>query len=635
MANVSSFPQEATLELELARSGGRLTAAVSTRTTGGSATARHYEDVVFQAAFVEEQCAAVVRLLNNANYRCSLAEEGLAQLKKVCFVLFETLLPHAIQQELAVAECRNLVITLDDGLVHVPWELLYDGTGFLCRRFNTGRVVRTRGRVAKHRPRNCTAPVKALVVCDPRGDLDGAYREGDRIRTAFDSSRELIHADLLNRRIESKLLKQSIRDYDIVHYAGHADYAADNPAHSGWLLAQGTFSAEDIHRMSRNVPMPLLVFANACQSGQTGEWLVDEQYGDRVYGLAHAFLMAGVRHYLGTFWEVLDEAGCEFAAAFYQGLLQGACIGHAVRQARETVVERYGEGNLVWAAYVLYGEPGFNYFGTDTRDGALAANAPQQRSGAYLRPAGAVRSLPPDRKTFNVVLLALTVALISVSSAGYYVYDRSRSDCVVARGPQQAGAVQSAAAADERINDILAGLSLKYEEQKLQGLIPERKPAQGAAPPSLSILGFSCIGGFSDRRALERFFAGSLSRALHASGSVRLVERKRIRAVLDELRIGTAEIADHDAALVLLGRLVGARLICVGEVIRVEPETVVNLRVFETETSRIVITLQEVLEDGNRLALISKMGQKLQQEITQLYPTQKDKPKSVAVRKKK
>ena len=67
-------------------------------------------------------------------------------------------------------------------------------------------------------------------------------------------------------------MKKNLRDYDVVHYAGHGDYHSDNPAESGWLLKDGRLKASEISAMGGLQPMPSLVFSNACQTGQTGEW---------------------------------------------------------------------------------------------------------------------------------------------------------------------------------------------------------------------------------------------------------------------------------------------------------------------------------------------------------------------------
>ena len=145
-----------------------------------------------------------------------------------------------------------------------------------------------------------------------------------------------------------------LKDYDVVHFAGHADYVAAEPGKSGWTLADGKLAADEIVTLGGGRPMPMIVFGNACQSGHTAAWDGDTT---AVFGLANAFLTAGVRHYIGTQWEVVDGQSALFAGEFYRHLTDGKAIGAAVRHARAAVVERAGETALAWASYVLYGDP--------------------------------------------------------------------------------------------------------------------------------------------------------------------------------------------------------------------------------------------------------------------------------------
>ena len=93
--------------------------------------------------------------------------------------------------------------------------------------------------------------------------------------------------------------------------------------------------------------LPALIFSNACQSARTEEWGISENVQNEIFGLANAFILAGVKHYIGTFWEVLDEPSRRFALEFYKHMLNGLSIGDAVRQARLAVIDEYGEETIV------------------------------------------------------------------------------------------------------------------------------------------------------------------------------------------------------------------------------------------------------------------------------------------------
>ena len=113
--------------------------------------------------------------------------------------------------------------------------------------------------------------------------------------------------------------------------------------------------------MAGTAAMPALIFSNACQSARTEEWAVQEYFQDQIFGLANAFILAGVKHYVGTFWEILDEPSSHFALEFYKNVLSGKTVGEAVRLARLALINKYGEETIVWASYLLYGDPTSNY----------------------------------------------------------------------------------------------------------------------------------------------------------------------------------------------------------------------------------------------------------------------------------
>jgi len=164
------------------------------------------------------------------------------------------------------------------------------------------------------------------ILANPGADLPSALSEGLSIfRQTRQTNREqaVINASL-DSDIRPDRLRLKIKDYDILHFAGHADYVPRDPGSSGWKLTDGLFRADDVYKMAGGSPMPSLVFSNACQSARTEEW---EEAGPAMergsFGLANAFLFSGVRHYLGTFWEIMDEPSSHFALEFYRHLFSG------------------------------------------------------------------------------------------------------------------------------------------------------------------------------------------------------------------------------------------------------------------------------------------------------------------------
>ncbi|UCG12411.1 MAG: CHAT domain-containing protein, partial [Deltaproteobacteria bacterium] len=348
-------------ELEITREAECVKLSLHEQTPGEESTIRHYEEIPVSMEMIQAKCHETVGTLNKANRQGRLSPEVLGKLTEIGQTLHDELISVSVKEALRETAVDYLTIKIDDQLVQVPWELLNDGQQFLCQRFNMGRLVKTRQPIPGVTPRMLTRPLRMLLLADPVGDLKGAYTEGTRIRDYADGKMDLVNASLCASSISPGFVKQKIRNFDFVHFAGHADYNLQHAGRSGWRLTGGSFKAEDIMKMAGTGTMPALIFSNACQSARTEEWKLRVSFEDEVFGLANSFLLAGVKHYVGTFWEILDEPSSHFALTFYKYLFAGRSIGEAIRESRQALIRQYGEETIVWASYVLYGDPTFSY----------------------------------------------------------------------------------------------------------------------------------------------------------------------------------------------------------------------------------------------------------------------------------
>jgi CHAT domain-containing protein len=362
-----------TLTLQLARDGLRLKVSFF---EGVEKALHPYEIHEVDWELVEQSCRELLANLQRSIRSSSPPPEILHVLKKSGRLLFDLLIPRQGKEKLANATTTILALHLEDSLVHVPWELLHDGRDFLCRRFAVGRITSTRQAPTARSIREFNSPFKVLIIADPRGELKGCYREGLDIKAYLDARRKIFQVDFKSYPVDIGFVRKNLRDYDIVHYAGHAIYDAQNRGKSGWLLSDGTLKAGEIAAMGGLEAMPALVFANACRSGLSHEWRDDENE-QQVFGLANAFLLAGVQHYLGTLWDVIDKPGARFAERFYAAIAAGASVGSALRSARQGNLSQGSDG-LTWANYLLYGDP-------DAQFGAAKETAAERRTKMALR----------------------------------------------------------------------------------------------------------------------------------------------------------------------------------------------------------------------------------------------------------
>jgi len=310
----------------------------------------------YDPARVAELSSELLGALERANRARTLSDANLANLKLAGEELERLLIPADLQKRLR-STMGSMCLAIDAELAPVPWELLYDGEQFLCRRFDLGRRLITDWPpgATVWRPTELQLPLRMLVICsDTRGDLERLEQECTGLLSTLDEHRDQLSVRLL-RAQDLESVRRALKSYDLVHFAGHADYDPEDAGGAGWHLGDGKLTADEIATLGMARPMPVLVFSNACQTGLAGPWGPNRR--GRVLGLAGAFLLSGSRFYIGTQWELVDGIGAQVAAHFYDALVRGANVGAALRAARLRIIEDEGEESLGWATYVLYGDP--------------------------------------------------------------------------------------------------------------------------------------------------------------------------------------------------------------------------------------------------------------------------------------
>jgi tetratricopeptide (TPR) repeat protein len=326
---------------------------------------RHYSRPGITEESLERICAELGVYLKSVSRNDTLKGAYASELAKYGQLLWEDAVPAVLKNRfLELPQGAHIAFSLDEELITVPWELMHDGNTFISLRLSCSRFLRSQSQpssISRHRGSD-NAPVKMLILADPTCDLPAAYREGVSIKDFLQTRRNRLRIDFRSSNIDSLYIKKHLRDYDIVHYAGHSEYEASDPALTGWKLSDGRFTTRDIQALAETASMPGLVFSNACFSAYSGS-LASRQFCRLEHeGLAGAFLSAGVRHYIGTLQYVEDEVSFVFAKEFYERVQAGDSIGQAVLRSRQRLVSRYGMDSFAWASYILYGDPRFVFY---------------------------------------------------------------------------------------------------------------------------------------------------------------------------------------------------------------------------------------------------------------------------------
>ncbi len=346
-------------------------------------------------SFLEEISQEIKRITNLVGPEFRKAAEKLEpevrrnpyvvrELKNLGALIFSHLLPQGARDKLRGAESCSLYLRLDDQLVHIPWELAFDGQQFLGMKFRVGRQIITHHKLTQAPPaKTATGALKVLIVSDPSETLKNVPHESEQLCEILDGVAGLEVRLLGGRGVKRIPLLAALRDSDIVHFAGHSQFDEKAPEHSGWLLHDGLLSASEISKLDQ---APLLVFSNSCQAGATKNWQSDYLFEGEAFGLGSAFLLAGVRNYVGTFCVVHDEESRFLAVEFYRRVAQGQSIGQALLEARLATAEEMGLDRLTWASYMLYGDPNFT----------LTALQPSAVRSAFTSPTRGIE-LPPKK----------------------------------------------------------------------------------------------------------------------------------------------------------------------------------------------------------------------------------------------
>ena len=260
---------------------------------------------------------------------------------------------------------RHVVIIHDKGSSPIPWEVLHFGNccpaieAGLSRRFmSSSRMVRARSNLP------ATATVRVLLVANPTGDLHSAREEGAFLQKLFSDNKCVVRVLSEREATRANVLNElQTGGYDVLHYAGHAAFVADDPGKSGVICHDGALTASDVAQVTS---APQVVFLNGCESARIRGGASDEVprtirqvlYEDlpRAVSLAEIVLLGGVSNFIGTYWPVGDAAAGRFATTFYNSLLGGDALGLALRQARRQVREI---SQRDWANYQHFGNPSY------------------------------------------------------------------------------------------------------------------------------------------------------------------------------------------------------------------------------------------------------------------------------------
>ncbi len=303
----------------------------------------------------------------------------------IAVTLFELLVPNPLKDY--APDQRNLVLVLNEAAAHYPWELMQERqpsprSGASGRKKPLAIQAGLVRQLQSTEFREKIVPAQGssvLVVGDPPSrfaPLPGAVREARNVTQQLKEWNYAVTSIVRqgDAEIADDILNALyVRDYRIVHLAGHGVYryvaAAPDRQDSqhphppeeprtGMVIGDDKFLTPAEFEKMRAVPE--LVFINCCHLGKIED---SSKYPTTnpprlAANIATEFIRMGVRAVVAAGWAVDDDAAQLFARTFYQEMLSGASFGNAVKTARQTTFDAYPSVNT-WGAYQCYGDPAF------------------------------------------------------------------------------------------------------------------------------------------------------------------------------------------------------------------------------------------------------------------------------------
>jgi class 3 adenylate cyclase/TolB-like protein len=169
------------------------------------------------------------------------------------------------------------------------------------------------------------------------------------------------------------------------------------------------------------------------------------------------------------------------------------------------------------------------------------------------------------------------------------------------------------------INTLVDELVAKYKSGAIPS-VPGNSQETEQISPSIWVMSFIEKGDLPKREGENEVFSDLLGQQMQESSTINLVERDILESLLTELKLGSSELANRDTSL-KLGRLIAANLILSGNIFRRDGILLVNVKIIETETSRILAAVSaEVIEEEGLLRSTDKIAQQILSKLSGIYP---------------
>ncbi len=289
-------------------------------------------------------------------------------------ILFESLLPAPLQEALRHLDSPLIIST---NTPDIPWELMFDASTkpgrYLCHTLSIGRVLHSanRERDTALRPSLPERPTRkmgrreaqgltVLFLVNPTGERSSAEEEVASLCTTLPESvsRIILYRQQANQ-LEMRMRVNAEMPH-VLHYSGPLPLTTNAGDPVLALPGNSRLDSNVVEQILQPLPKRPLIFLSCLEDerlGRTGVNGQNQQDRDELMErLAGNLLKAGAGSVLVLRWPVSMQRVSEFAALFYQDVVDGVMLGEALRRARVTMAQHYID-DTSWMSFTLYGDP--------------------------------------------------------------------------------------------------------------------------------------------------------------------------------------------------------------------------------------------------------------------------------------
>lgn len=273
---------------------------------------------------------------------------------------------------------RRVLIGPDGTLHGLPFELLPSGNGapllesHVVSYVPSGAVLTVLRSATRPAPGRRTLAVSAspaggAVVASAKAVTRDVYdldpRQLRPLPSATDEARSvgtLLGPDvstvlLEEEAAENTIKRQSLPDYQVIHFAVHGIPSAKFPARAALLLQpggsdDGVLQAREILLLRLNAT---LVTLSACDTG------AGSAHGqDGPASLVRPFLASGARSVVANLWAADDTFSLALMREFYRNLAGGSDVAQSLRDAKLQMLKSFGPQAVprLWSGVLVYGD---------------------------------------------------------------------------------------------------------------------------------------------------------------------------------------------------------------------------------------------------------------------------------------